>query len=142
MPIERDEVAGMILGAFGAIEAQTGDTKQPVYIARQFLDLRRALYGSPQPRFGIARAEYFWLQRLSNPEITRVTIWDPALQDSGTIWNYADFDFPPNPSRFLDEFLRAQNHRLIIETHFHRDDAVLIIDSVALWGSRADLKPG
>jgi hypothetical protein len=138
MPLERDEVAAMILSAFGVVGAESKGTRVSDYGASQISDLLHVLRGRPAAgtaRVGTGRGSSMWIELLSNPEITRITIWDPALKDAGRPWNYATFDFPPNSPRFLNEFFRAQNHRLIIDVHFQRDDTTFIIDSVALWGS-------
>jgi hypothetical protein len=65
MRLERDEVADMILGAFGVLAfAERKEVRESVYLADQ-VGLIHALRSNPGSRFAITRPENFWIARLS-----------------------------------------------------------------------------
>ena len=150
MAIERDEVATMIIDALNVFESHTRGVRESEnldlrgakdvskaqseerLIVSVSQHLRRQLSQGRKPRYGISIGESIAINTKLDPEITRVSVYSPYIGDSGTIWNWAEFDFPPNPTRFLEELVRGQNHGLMISTGFHHSEAGIIIDTVTL----------
>jgi hypothetical protein len=157
MALNRDEVATMIIDALSLFEGyKRGITASELLDVREVgaaskvqseghfaqregrlivsvLDnLRQQLLQPRKPEFGRYVGVHVGVHTLSDPDVTRVSVWDPMIGDTGTIWNWAEFDFPPNRPRFLEELVRGQNHGRTITIGWRRAEGGLVITHVAV----------
>lgn len=156
MPINRDEVATMIIDALSTLESHRRSfNRSELYGARErrpanetrvderlaqmeahsFDSLMRRLH----PHLSqLHPAEFGWTVSKKVIVVTEVDsdVTRVILDTVYEWWSKTEFEFPPNDPRFLEEIRRAQNHGLYICAAYHRNNEnALVIESLDTYNT-------
>jgi hypothetical protein len=154
MPIDRNEVATMIIDSLSALESYrrgvigselsdarerrtANETSLEGHVAQtearsfdSLTHLLRLQLSQVRPiEYGITTSKTIIVEMELDSDVTRV-ILNPLFRIGMQGGPEAVFEFPPNDLRFLEEFRRGQNHALCMDTCYHRTENGLVIDYI------------